>query len=96
MHAYMVALYLDPRNLEIRNNVAVLHLLRRDTTAAIQSFEQIVQADSTYVHAWLNLGSLYALSGQMEKAREAWLTALRYEPDNEMVRQSLARLSDPE
>ena len=35
MHAYSVALFLAPDNLEFHNNVAVLHLLQNDTTAAI-------------------------------------------------------------
>ncbi len=93
MHAYQVALYLNPENLEFRNNVAVLHLLQHDTTAAIQTFEQIVRADSAYAHAWLNLGSLYAMSGEPEKARAAWRTVLRIEPGNELARRSLARYS---
>lgn len=92
MHAYRVALYLDPGNLEIRNNVAVLHLLRKDTTAAIQAFEEIVRADSAYVHAWVNLGSLYALSGRPEAARAAWQAALRADPQNEPARRLLASL----
>jgi tetratricopeptide (TPR) repeat protein len=95
MHAYQVALYLDPSNLEFRNNVAVLHLLRHDTTAAIQAFAQIVRADTTNAPAWINLGSLYAMSGEPEKARTAWRTALRFDPANEIARRSLERLSPP-
>ena len=95
MHAYEVALYLDPQNLEFRNNVAVLHLLRNDTTAALQTFEQMVQADTTNAHAWLNLGSLYAMSGEPEKARAAWRAALRFDPDNDLARRSLASLPPP-
>ncbi len=96
MHAYQVALFLDPANLDFRNNVAVLYLLQRDTTAAIRTFEQIVRADSTHAHAWLNLGSLYALSSQPEKARTAWRTALRFDPTNELAHRSLAKLPPPD
>ena len=92
MHAYRVALFLDPDNLEFRNNVAVLHLLQNDTTAAIQTFEQIVQADSSYAHAWYNLGSLYAMSSQPEKARAAWRRVLEVDPTNDAVRRAIESL----
>ena len=91
MHAYRVALYLDPDNLDIRHNVGVLDLLRKDTTAAVESFEQIVRFDSTNVNAWINLGSLYAMSGEMDDARAAWKTALRIDPTNEIAQKSLAK-----
>ena len=92
MHAYSVALFLAPNNLEFRNNVAILHLLQNDTTAAIETFEQIVHADSSYAHAWFNLGSLYAMSNQPEKARVAWRTVLRLDPNNDAVHRALASL----
>lgn len=93
MHAYMVSLYLDPSNLEVYNNVAVLHLLRQDTTAAIHAFEQIVQVDATNPHAWLNLGSLYALSDQLDGAKYAWEKVLEYDPGNEVASRYLASLT---
>jgi len=96
MHAYQVALFLDPGNLDIRNNVAVLYLLRKDTTAAIQTFEQILAVDASNPHVWINLGSLYAMSGWPEKAREAWQAALRIDPGNDMARRSLAGLPPPQ
>ena len=96
MQAYSVALYLAPGNTDFRNNVAVLHLLQGDTLSAIQSFRTMVQADTTNVHALINLGSLYALSGDPENARRAWEAALRIEPDNRMARSSLASLSSSE
>lgn len=92
MHAYRVALYLAPQNLEFRHNMAVLHLLRGDTTASIQTFEQIVQADTANAPAWLNLGSLYAMSGELEQARKAWIATLRIDPNNDLARRSLANL----
>lgn len=92
MHAYKVALYFTPGDLEIRNNVAVLHLLRRDTTASIQAFEQIVRVDDSFAHAWLNLGSLYAMSGEFGKARRAWEKVLEHDPGNESAPRLLASL----
>ena len=92
MHAYRVALFLHPDNLEFRNNVAVLFLLQHDTTAAIETFEQIVRADSSYAHAWFNLGSLYAMSGEPEQARTAWRRVLALDPTNEAVHRAIESL----
>ncbi len=92
MHAYNVALYLAPGNLEFRNNVAVLHLLKHDTTAAIQTFEQIVRIDTSNVAGWFNLGSLYAMSGQPQKAKHVWQAAQKLDPGNEAIRSALSRL----
>ena len=93
MHAYMAALYLEPGNVEIRNNVAVLHLLRGDTTAAITAFEQLAAADTTQPAVWINLGSLYAMSRQPDKAEAAWQRALNIDPGNEIALKSLAGLA---
>ena len=91
-HAYQVALVLDPDNLEYRNNLAVVYLLRADTTAAIRMFEQIVDVDSTQLPAWINLGSLYAMSGNEPGARMAWEQALVLDPGNDLAESSLQRL----
>ena len=96
MQAYRVALYLAPDNLEFRNNVAVLYLLQNDTTAAIQTFEQIVRANAAYAHAWYNLGTLYAMSNQPEKARAAWNKVLEIDPTNDAVRRSIEKLPPAE
>ena len=92
MHAYRVALYLAPDNLDFRNNVAILHLLRGDTLVAIQSLEAMVQVDTTNVHTWINLGSLYGMAGWPEDACRAWNAALRIDPEDERALRLLATL----
>jgi len=92
MHAYNVALYLDPKDLDIRNNVANLHLIRGDTTEAINQYKLILQQNPTSVNVWLNLGVVYALSGRTEAARNAWMNALNYDPDNPMAQAYLSKL----
>ena len=94
MHAYKVAKYLDPQNLDIRNNIANLYLIRNDTTEAINQYKLILQQDATFVSVWLNLGVVYALSGEVEAARNAWKNALKYEPDNPMAQAYLKKLAD--
>jgi tetratricopeptide (TPR) repeat protein len=92
MHAYRVAAHLAPNNMEIQNNIANLHLLKGDTTRAINQYRMILQHDSTLVDIWLNLGIVYALSKQIENARQAWLNALKHQPNHPAARAYLAKL----
>lgn len=93
MHAYQVALQLDPGNVEILNNTASLCLIRGDTTLAINYFRTILQIQPTFVEAWLNLGSVYAMLNEPEAARQAWQMALRYEPNHPIAKAYLAKIS---
>lgn len=83
MHAYKVALYLQPQSVEIQNNLANLCLIRGDTTEAIINYRAILQRDPTQLDIWFNLGIVYALSGDVEQAEAAWRTVLRFSPDNQ-------------
>ena len=91
MHAYQVALNLDPANVEVLNNTASLCLIRGDTTRAINYFRTILQIEPTLVDAWLNLGSVYAMLNELEAARQAWQMALRYAPNHPMAKAYLAK-----
>ncbi len=93
MRAYQMSYHLDPSNLDVQNNVANLHLVQHDTTAAIGWYRRILDQDSTFVDVWVNLGIVYALAGEDEKARRSWEHALRHEPDHEAAKQYLARLN---
>jgi tetratricopeptide (TPR) repeat protein len=79
--------------MEIQNNIANLKLIRGDTTGAISQYRAILQRDSTLVDIWLNLGVVYALSGQAENARQAWLNALKHHPNHPAARAYLAKLA---
>ncbi len=92
MHAYKAGLYLEPNNIELRNNIAILHLIRQDTTRAIQELENILKIDPSLSDIWVNAGTLYALSGSPEKAEKAWLTALRYQVDHQQAKANLFKL----
>ena len=94
MKSYRVALYLEPGNLNILNNVALLHLLRGEQEKAIQGFEHIVEQDSERVDAWVNLGVLYARSERTEDAVRVWKEALRRDPNRPQVKTYLARIQD--
>lgn len=92
MHAYKVALYLDPQNPEIRNNIANLALIRGDTTLAMHHYQTIVKHDPSQVNTWLNIGIVYALTGHPEAARKSWETVLMYSPGHPAAKAYLAKL----
>ena len=82
MHSYKVALYLDPGNFDIWNNVANLYLLQGDTITALSTYNYIVDRNPALTDIWLNMGVVYALSNQKEKARSAWKQVLAYQSEN--------------
>lgn len=94
MHAYKVALYLDPANIEIRNNTASLYLIRGDTTEAIHQYEIILDLDPGQVDIWINLGIVYTLAEDFSQARRVWNNALVLDPANERVKAYLAKIAN--
>ena len=90
--AYKIALHLAPASFAIENNLANLYLIKQDTTNAIFHYRAILERDPTLVDVWLNLGTVEAILGHTEAAREAWRNALRHDPNNAQARAYLARL----
>ena len=82
MHSYKVALYLDPDNYDICNNVANLYLLQKDTIKALNTYNYIVDKNPALIDIWLNMGVVYALANQKENAIYSWERALKYQPEN--------------
>ena len=94
MHSYKVALYLDPSNFDIWNNVANLYLLQGDTTACLETYNNVVTRNPLLTNIWLNMGVVYALSNQKSKARNAWNQILTYEPNNVAAKSYLQKLNN--
>jgi tetratricopeptide (TPR) repeat protein len=82
MHSYRVALFLDPDNYDIWNNVANLYLLQKDTAKALNTYNYIVEKNHELIDTWLNMGVVYALSNQKNNAIYAWERVLGFEPNN--------------
>ncbi|GBD01814.1 TPR repeat-containing protein YrrB [bacterium HR18] len=93
LYAYQVARYLDPKNLEFQNNIAILYLLLGQADQALAWLEQAVQQDSTFVDGWINLGILYARRGNVAAAREAWERARRLAPNRPEPQRYLTQLA---
>lgn len=92
--AFNRAVYLDPMNLAFHNDLANLKLLRGDTDNAIRRFQMILDFDSSFADAWMNLGVAYALSERFDEAQLAWERVLEYVPDHAEANANLARLSE--
>ncbi len=93
MHSYKVALYLEPENFDIWNNVANLYLLQGDTITALATYNYILEKNPMLTDIWLNMGVVYALSNQKEKARSAWEQVLTYKSNNTSALKYLKKLN---
>jgi tetratricopeptide (TPR) repeat protein len=55
-------------------------LINGDVAGAVERYRSLLSSDENPPDIWLNLGVVYAASGRIDAAREAWETALRYVP----------------
>ena len=92
LHAYTAAVQQAPQNLDIKNDLANLHVMRERPAEAIPVYLDILQQDSTRVSAWMNLGLAYAMTGRAKEARRAWNKVLEQEPNHAKARSYLRRL----
>lgn len=92
--AFGAALHLRPDDLALHNDLANLALALGDTSAAVAGYRTVLARDSTHADVWLNLGVVYASSGDLEAAQRAWEQALRHEPDHPEAKAYLARLDE--
>ena len=84
-----------------RNYAAYLVLGRYGRTAtqeqrarfSIAVYNYIVKRNPELIDVWLNMGVVYALSNQKEKARSSWQRALNYQPDNKVALNYLKKLN---
>lgn len=93
---YEKALTLDPTHALVLSNLGALSLSlyfqnkdQKELRAAINYFEKATGLDSRLGLAFRGLGVSYRLSGQREKAVEAWKKALAVDPDDDFSLLSL-------
>jgi tetratricopeptide (TPR) repeat protein len=92
IEAFQVALAIEPRFMALENNLAILYMMRGDTSKAVAHYRSILQRQPELSDAWLNLGVVYAKSGQYKAAREAWKNVLKYSPTDSTAKAYLAKL----
>ena len=59
---------------------------------AIVSFQRAIEIDPEFFEAYNNLGTLYALRGWTDQAREQWERSLELHPDQPEIREDVANL----
>jgi len=59
---------------------------------AIVAFQRTIEIDPGFVEAYNNLGTLYALRGWGDQAREQWEASLSIDPEQAKTRENLASL----
>ena len=94
IEAFKVAVALDPWNMRMQSNLALLHMETGDTRTAIRRYRAIVSVDSSMADVWLNLGAAYANAGNREQAERAWQKVIELEPGHPVARSYLARVSE--
>ena len=92
--AFLVGLSIKPMSLAVQNNIANLSLMLGDTVDAIIRYQTILSLDSTMIDVWQNLGVAYASSGRINKARDSWKAALKYEPNNNTIIEYLKTVNE--
>lgn len=61
--------------------------------SALACYEQAVELDGEFAAAWTNLGSLLAMTGEIERARDCFDHALRSDPEQPEAQCNLAELA---
>lgn len=91
--AFSVALYLQPRNPALRNEIAKLASDLGEYEAAISHYRTLLRQTPSYVRGWFNLGVVYARRGSTKKAKKAWEKVLEINPDHQKAKEYLASLT---
>ncbi|HWF47399.1 MAG TPA: FG-GAP-like repeat-containing protein [Bryobacteraceae bacterium] len=86
------ALQYRPVYPEALNNLGVLYLRTQRRDQAVQTFEKCIRIAPDFDRSYLNLARVYAVEGDVEKAREVLLHLLGRLPGNDQARQALKEL----
>lgn len=90
---YEKAISIDPRMVESRYFLGYVALQKKDLETAKKHFEALTYYDPDYSAGWTLLGHTYTGLNELEKARQAYNTALRLTPNNKDAAMGLQNLS---
>jgi tetratricopeptide (TPR) repeat protein len=89
---YKVAVFLDPKNIFLREKMGLLYLAIGDTTNAVYYLSKVIQEDETKADAWFNLGIIYGNKGNYKEAEDAFENTLKYSTGDTMALQLLSQV----
>lgn len=81
--------------LALEHRRAGLALANGDAAGSVERYRALLDRNADRPDIWLNLGVVYAASGQVDDAKKAWETALRYAPKHAGARTLLFQLEQP-
>ena len=81
-----------PDEKRITSSLVIAYTAAGQISNAIPILESATRQDTNDTHAWIDLGTAYALAGNLEKTRQAWTNALHLDPTNRFVLDGLRRL----
>lgn len=84
---------LDPTSSALHLNLAVALARLGRTDEALAALAQAEKLDGTNARVFFSRGLIAEQQGRLEEAAEFYRTTLRYEPDHEMAKQALSRLT---
>ena len=100
MDFYRQATSLSPRNAQLWNEWATVHILDGDLDQALEKYEHSLTLDQEYDQTYRLMGSLYMDRGEWEKAAESYRRVAELRPDLVEVNSALgyiyAQLGDLE
>lgn len=91
---YRRAIQLNPRDLNSRNDLAIVLLRMGRWQAALAALHQVVAANEDHFEGHLNLATLYFSKGRYDRAASHARRAAQLKPADAMIHRILARILD--
>jgi tetratricopeptide (TPR) repeat protein len=90
--ALLKTIELRPDDFYAMNNLAVTYIHAKRMDDARRMAEMAVRTEPGYVNGRITLGSIYAMTGELELAEQQFLAALELEPDASRAAEHLAKV----
>ena len=86
--------YLKPSNVVYHNNLASIYFALGDTDSARIEFDKILEIDSTFVPALINLAYLERVQNRRSEAMRLYRKALRLDPGNSAALEAISSMQE--
>jgi tetratricopeptide (TPR) repeat protein/predicted AlkP superfamily pyrophosphatase or phosphodiesterase len=90
--AFLKVIEIKPDDFYAMNNLAVTYIQAKRMDEARTMAEQAVRTEPGYVNGHITLGSIYAMTGEFDRAEREFKTALELDPDAADAAENLSKL----
>ena len=94
LDAYKSALFVDPKNEFLTENVALFALDLKDTISGVNLLEKVVSLNDKNANVWFNLGIIYAHQSKYVQSKNALEKSLELKPDDKIIIQHLNQVKE--